>query len=367
MLLAAIDLAATVENEPVLPYPAVGRHLTDLADAALTAALAVAVARVCPDQPVPVRLAVVAMGKSGARELNYVSDVDVVFVAEPADTPDPAGRGDDDGGLQRLLRGRCGAAARGKAGALVRTLESHVTYYKRWARTWEFQALLKNRPATGDLELGEQYRAALMPMVWNASERPDFVADVQAMRRRVEDLVPADLRERELKLGHGSLRDVEFAVQLLQLVHGKADESLHVQGTVEALTALGKAAMSAATTPPISPPRTNSCGCSSIACSCSGSSAPTRCPPSTTRRACAGWPARRICARTAARTRSGSWPVRSSATRCGCAACTPSCSIVRCWIRCRGPGRGLAPRPRRVSSPPWAMRPRRTRWVISRR
>ncbi|MEV5649427.1 bifunctional [glutamine synthetase] adenylyltransferase/[glutamine synthetase]-adenylyl-L-tyrosine phosphorylase [Nocardia sp. NPDC052254] len=239
MVLAGHDLAATVENEPVLPYQQVGRHLTDLADAALTAALSVAVARVCPDEPVPVRLAVVAMGKCGARELNYVSDVDVVFVAEPADTT--ATR------LAAEMMGVAGnaffdvdAALRpeGKAGALVRTLESHVTYYKRWARTWEFQALLKNRPCTGDLELGAQYSAELMPMVWSASERPDFVTDVQAMRRRVEDLVPEDLRERELKLGHGSLRDVEFAVQLLQLVHGKADESLHTQGTVEALTAL---------------------------------------------------------------------------------------------------------------------------------
>lgn len=239
MLLAAIDLAATVENEPVLPYQTVGRHLTDLADAALAAALAVAVARVCPDRPVPVRLAVLAMGKCGARELNYVSDVDVVFVAEPADTTATRLAAE----MMSVASNACfevDAALRpeGKAGALVRTLESHVTYYKRWARTWEFQALLKNRPATGDLELGEEYAKALMPMVWNASERPDFVADVQAMRRRVEDLVPADLRERELKLGHGSLRDVEFAVQLLQLVHGKADESLHVQGTVEALTAL---------------------------------------------------------------------------------------------------------------------------------
>ncbi|WP_225728719.1 MULTISPECIES: bifunctional [glutamine synthetase] adenylyltransferase/[glutamine synthetase]-adenylyl-L-tyrosine phosphorylase [unclassified Nocardia] len=239
MLLAALDLAATVENEPVLPYQVVGRHLTDLADAALTAALAVAIARVCKSGPCPVRLAVIAMGKSGARELNYVSDVDVVFVAEPADAT-----------ATRLAAEMMSVASaaffevdaalrpEGKAGALVRTLESHLAYYRRWARTWEFQALLKNRPMTGDITLGEQYRDAIMPMVWAASERPDFVADVQAMRRRVEDLVPAELRERELKLGHGSLRDVEFAVQLLQLVHGRVDETLHVQGTVEALTAL---------------------------------------------------------------------------------------------------------------------------------
>ncbi|WP_067572811.1 bifunctional [glutamine synthetase] adenylyltransferase/[glutamine synthetase]-adenylyl-L-tyrosine phosphorylase [Nocardia acidivorans] len=239
MLLAAVDLAATVENEPVLPYQRVGWQLTDLADAALTAALSVAVARVCPDREVPARLAVIAMGKCGARELNYVSDVDVIFVAEPADTTTTrlAAEMMSVGGaaffdLDAALR------PEGKAGALVRTLESHIAYYRRWARTWEFQALLKMRPATGDLELGQQYREALMPMVWAASERPDFVTDVQAMRRRVEDLVPADMRERELKLGHGSLRDVEFAVQLLQLVHGKADEALHTQGTVESLGAL---------------------------------------------------------------------------------------------------------------------------------
>ncbi|WP_405180330.1 bifunctional [glutamine synthetase] adenylyltransferase/[glutamine synthetase]-adenylyl-L-tyrosine phosphorylase [Nocardia sp. NBC_01377] len=239
MLLAALDLAATVENEPVLPYQLVGRHLTDLADAALTAALSVAVARVCKDGPCEVRLAVVAMGKCGARELNYVSDVDVVFVAEPADPVATRLAAEMMSvGSQAFFDVDAALRPEGKAGALVRTLESHLAYYRRWARTWEFQALLKNRPMTGDLELGQQYRDALMPMVWAASERPDFVPDVQAMRRRVEDLVPEDLRERELKLGHGSLRDVEFAVQLLQLVHGRVDETLHVQGTVEALTAL---------------------------------------------------------------------------------------------------------------------------------
>ncbi|BDT86104.1 bifunctional [glutamine synthetase] adenylyltransferase/[glutamine synthetase]-adenylyl-L-tyrosine phosphorylase [Nocardia cyriacigeorgica] len=239
MLLAAQDLAATVENEPVLPYQVVGRHLTDLADAALTAALSVAIARVCRDEPCPVRLAVIAMGKCGARELNYVSDVDIVFAAEPADAT-AARLAAEMMSIGSAAFFEVDAALRpeGKAGALVRTLDSHIAYYQRWARTWEFQALLKARPMTGDMELGEQYRAALMPMVWSASERPDFVPDVQAMRRRVEDLVPADLRERELKLGHGSLRDVEFAVQLLQLVHGRVDDSLHVQGTVEALTAL---------------------------------------------------------------------------------------------------------------------------------
>ena len=133
-----------------------------------------------------------------------------------------------------------GLRPEGRSGELVRTVESHVAYYQRWAKTWEFQALLKARAAVGDAELGERYLAALMPMVWVACEREDFVAEVQAMRRRVEQLVPADVRGREIKLGSGGLRDVEFAVQLLQLVHGRSDESLHVASTVDALAALGQ-------------------------------------------------------------------------------------------------------------------------------
>lgn len=239
MALAALDLAPTVENEPVLPFPTVGAHLADLADAALGAALIVATRTVCGDGPAP-RLAVIAMGKCGARELNYVSDVDVIFVAEKADAIATRVAGE----MMRFAADaffEVDAALRpeGRHGALVRTLESHVAYYERWAKTWEFQALLKARWAVGDRELGEQYIAALMPMVWTACERADFVPEVQAMRRRVEELVPAAVRARELKLGTGGLRDVEFAVQLLQLVHGRNDESLHVASTVDALAALG--------------------------------------------------------------------------------------------------------------------------------
>ena len=238
LVLAAMDLAPTVENEPVLPFSAVGAHLADIADAALAAALSVAEARVCGDATPP-RLAVIAMGKCGARELNYVSDVDVIFVAESADQVSARVAGE----MMRLASDaffQVDAALRpeGRHGELVRTLDSHVAYYQQWAKTWEFQALLKARPAVGDAELGKQYIAAVMPMVWTACEREDFVAEVQSMRRRVEQLVPADVRSREIKLGSGGLRDVEFAVQLLQLVHGRADESLHVASTVDALAAL---------------------------------------------------------------------------------------------------------------------------------
>jgi glutamate-ammonia-ligase adenylyltransferase len=239
LVLAALDLAPVVENEPVLPFPTVGEHLSDLADAALGAALTVATRSVCGDDEPP-RIAVIAMGKCGARELNYVSDVDVIFVADPADATATRLAGE----MMRFAGDaffEVDAALRpeGKHGQLVRTLESHIAYYERWAKTWEFQALLKARPAAGDAEVGRQYVDALMPMVWMASQREDFVPEVQAMRRRVEELVPAGVRAREIKLVTGGLRDVEFAVQLLQLVHGRNDASLHVASTVDALAALG--------------------------------------------------------------------------------------------------------------------------------
>ncbi|MGB6162770.1 MAG: bifunctional [glutamine synthetase] adenylyltransferase/[glutamine synthetase]-adenylyl-L-tyrosine phosphorylase [Pseudonocardiaceae bacterium] len=238
--LAAADLAAVVEPElPVLPFERVGQALAELAGGVLRAALAVAVTELTPGGQPP-RLAVIGMGKCGAAELNYVSDVDVIFVG---------GSEGELGGATKLASATMRVASacfevdtalrpEGKAGALVRTLEGHLAYYRRWAKTWEFQALLKARPIAGDAELGARYLAALAPLVWTAAERPNFVAEVQAMRRRVADHVRTELADRELKLGHGGLRDVEFAVQLLQLVHGRTDESLRVASTVQALAAL---------------------------------------------------------------------------------------------------------------------------------
>src|SRR6476659_3187059 len=100
------------------------------------------------------------------------------------------------------------------------------SYYDRWAKTWEFQALLKARPVAGDLDLGHEFTDMVAPLVWGVAGRDGFVADVQSLRRRVVDTIPAREAERQLKLGVGGLRDVEFAVQLLQLVHGRSDESL---------------------------------------------------------------------------------------------------------------------------------------------
>lgn len=245
MRIAAADLAGTFTplkghggTTPV-GYQRTTALLTALADAALTAALAVAIRQVYGDDNPDTALAVVAMGKCGARELNYISDVDVIFVAEDA-TAKATHTASEFMQLGTACFFEVDANLRpeGKAGALVRTLDSHVTYYKRWAETWEFQALLKARPLTGAVSLGKRYVEKLAPLVWEASQRDSFVEDVQAMRRRVLANVPESLRQRELKLGEGGLRDVEFAVQLLQLVHGRIDESLREPNTVEALNSL---------------------------------------------------------------------------------------------------------------------------------
>ncbi|SEF58147.1 glutamate-ammonia-ligase adenylyltransferase [Actinacidiphila yanglinensis] len=231
-------------------------ELADLATATLRAALAIAAVEL-PQDAAACRLAVIGMGKCGGHELNYVSDVDVIFVAEPAEGAD----GDDDTVALRAatrlamrMMGICSDTTaegtiwpvdpnlrpEGKNGPLVRTLSSHVAYYKRWAKTWEFQALLKARPVAGDAALGLDYVAAIRPMVWQAAERDHFVTDVQEMRRRVVDTIPAAQVERELKLGPGGLRDVEFAVQLLQLVHGRSDATLRSATTLTALAELAK-------------------------------------------------------------------------------------------------------------------------------
>ncbi|NHD17319.1 MULTISPECIES: bifunctional [glutamine synthetase] adenylyltransferase/[glutamine synthetase]-adenylyl-L-tyrosine phosphorylase [unclassified Actinopolyspora] len=241
--IAAADLAGVADPDMPQPsYEQVTAWLSDAAVAALRAAWAVAAAEIGGEQQAP-RLAVIAMGKCGGRELNYVSDVDVVFVAESEQDLGAATR------LASTLMRIAGAAffevdaalrPEGNAGALVRTLDGHLAYYRRWARTWEFQALLKARPVAGDSELGQRYAEAVQPLVWTAAERENFVIDVRSMRQKVEQHVPQDQLDRELKLGRGGLRDVEFAVQLLQLVHGRGDETIRSRSTTEALRALGE-------------------------------------------------------------------------------------------------------------------------------
>ncbi|SEE01178.1 bifunctional [glutamine synthetase] adenylyltransferase/[glutamine synthetase]-adenylyl-L-tyrosine phosphorylase [Ruania alba] len=250
-MLLEIATEDLTSDDPEALLPDVAAALAHLAGAALEAALALARAEL-PDRGMGVRLAVLGMGKTGGAELNYISDVDVIYVAEPAgdEAEDVALRTGTK--LAAALARMCSMPSRepalwevdaalrpeGKNGPLVRTLSSHVSYYERWAKTWEFQALLKARHVAGDAQLSAAYLEATRPMVWDAVGRENFVEDAQAMRRRVEDHVPVAEAERQIKLGRGGLRDVEFTVQLLQLVHGRVDPAIRSANTLDALAAL---------------------------------------------------------------------------------------------------------------------------------
>jgi glutamate-ammonia-ligase adenylyltransferase len=251
--LTSFDLEQT---DPVAGIDTVAVALADLAAAALDASLSVARSLVSfsADEVVETRLAIIGMGKAGAAELNYVSDVDVIFVAggtavlateRALDIATQLAkltmRGIHDFGTEPgLWEVDANLRPEGKDGALVRTLESHIAYYDRWAKSWEFQALLKARPLAGDLELGEEYCAAIAPRVWSSASRENFVEGVQRMRERVTANIPREELDFQLKLGPGGLRDVEFTVQLLQLVHGQTDPDVRQAGTLPALAALAE-------------------------------------------------------------------------------------------------------------------------------
>lgn len=231
----------------------VGQALADLTDATVDAAIVLARKglTVDPAELAATKFAVIAMGKTGARELNYISDVDVIFVCEAdgiedhraVDVATKLARATTaiihEPGLEPpLWELDANLRPEGAKGALVRTLESHVAYYERWAENWEFQALLKARAMAGDVDLGARYIDAVTPFVWSSSGRPGFVESAQKMRERVTENIPADQRDIQIKLGPGGLRDVEFTVQLLQLVHGKDDESLRTRDTLTSLERL---------------------------------------------------------------------------------------------------------------------------------
>ena len=249
-------------KDPVGAVSAVAEALADLAAAAIEAGLILARIELS-DQANTVnfpkadvdntRIAVIGMGKCGARELNYISDVDVIYVAEPVSGSIEIDRAleiatkvcsrmmrimDQPDSEPALWQVDANLRPEGKAGALVRSLDSHKTYYERWAESWEFQALLKARPIAGDPDLGNEYLSLTQPKVWESAARDNFVESVQRMRQLVTDNIPSSEVDAQIKLGPGGLRDIEFTVQLLQLVHGRTDSSLRARDTLGAIASL---------------------------------------------------------------------------------------------------------------------------------
>jgi glutamate-ammonia-ligase adenylyltransferase len=220
----------------------VGRALSDLADACVESTLELVGAS--PE------LCVVAMGKLGGQELNYASDIDIIFVTDGDRSADAAAA---EAVLESLrafapegqaYRVDVDLRPEGRSGALVRPLAGYVEYYRRWAQPWEFQALIKARPAAGNVAVGRRLLSHAEELVYPSTVPGERVAAIRSMKERLERHVAQRvLRGRsgeadDVKLGPGGIRDIEFAVQLLQLVHGGADPSVRSPNTLHALSAL---------------------------------------------------------------------------------------------------------------------------------
>jgi glutamate-ammonia-ligase adenylyltransferase len=224
------------------------RRLSELADACARTVLEIVLDEIGTDDPFPRSLAVIALGKLGGRELNYSSDIDLIFVSENTDDEtmhhytrvarrftDAMSALTDEGYLYRVdLRLR----PDGKAGPLVNSEDALRIYYENRGRPWEFQALLKARTIAGDLELGDRVLESLSRLVYSTSLPYSPLEAVGAMRDQIKDHVPAGQRGHNIKLMSGGIRDVEFVAQAMQLMHASARAELRTPTTLVALSKL---------------------------------------------------------------------------------------------------------------------------------
>lgn len=192
--------------------------------------------------------AVIAMGKWGARELNYYSDIDLVFVHEPVEGQDSESRSAALAIASRLVSSLSSPTFDGPAlqidadlrpegsmGPLTRSLDGYRSYYARWGEAWELQALLKARPAAGDVDVGQRFREMADQIIWEQGLDVDALRSIRLLKAQAENAASST----DLKRSRGGIRDIEFTVQLLQLVHGRFDSDLRVKSTLDAIEALG--------------------------------------------------------------------------------------------------------------------------------
>ncbi len=268
--------AATADIDNLWTLAQVTGALSDLAEGALRVATAHLLRAAhdrgdlrLPHPAAPQRgsgFIVLAMGKLGARELNFSSDVDLILVFDP----EPHAYNADALGaiFARLARDLVTLMQQRDAGGYVfRTdlrlrpdpgstplaisLPTALAYYEGAAQTWERAAMIKARPVAGDLALGRRFLEAIRPFVWRRHLDFAAIADIRAMKRRMDDHKDAALRPdgppeqrllgHDLKLGQGGIREIEFCAQMLQLVWGGRNPALRVAATQDALAALGRA------------------------------------------------------------------------------------------------------------------------------
>ena len=239
--IGAADLAGLIE------LGSVTRQLSHLADSVIQTALEIVAGQLDIS---PAGFVVVAMGKLGGGELNYSSDIDLLFLCQ--------GNGDEQTEKwhrlgERLIKALTEPTSEGflyrvdmrlrpwgRVGPLTPTVAGYLRYLRENARLWERQALLRGRPAAGDLGLGHAFLSQIEPLLYAAGAEA-VRREVHAMKQQTESyLRQAGRTWGEVKLGEGSIRDAEFVVQYLQLAHGNRDEDLRTGNTVEAMTRLAE-------------------------------------------------------------------------------------------------------------------------------
>ncbi len=202
------------------------------------------------------RFAVIGMGKLGGQELNYSSDVDVIFVYGEEGNLTPTvthhqfftkvseeivravSAPSEEGNIFRIdLRLR----PEGATGPLARSLESCENYYAEWGETWERMALIKARPVAGDPKLGEEFVQMVQPFVYAKHAGETVIQQMAAIKQRIEsEIVHDDRLTRHVKLGIGGIREIEFIVQSFQILRGARNPALRERNTLRALALLTK-------------------------------------------------------------------------------------------------------------------------------
>ena len=250
LVLAVSDLAGAFDLEKVM------RELSTFADRALHAALAAAIRKRMPDAE-PAGMIGLALGKHGAGELNYSSDIDPILLYEPDQLPRRE-RDEPGEAAQRYAREtvrllsdvtsegyvfrvdlRLRPAA--EVSPLAISLDSAITHYESSALAWERAAFIRARACAGDIGAGEAFLDHIRPFVWRRSLDFGAIDEVRRLTHRIRDEQRGPRSPEpgyNLKLGRGGIREIEFFAQTHQLIHGGRDPSLRVRGTRAALDAL---------------------------------------------------------------------------------------------------------------------------------
>ncbi|MDT9598069.1 bifunctional [glutamate--ammonia ligase]-adenylyl-L-tyrosine phosphorylase/[glutamate--ammonia-ligase] adenylyltransferase [Sphingosinicella rhizophila] len=242
-----------------LPLERIVGSLSDLADSALEKALAAVIAERTPEAETK-GFAIIALGKHGSRELNYSSDVDLIFLFNPATLPrrprEEAGEAavrigqriiellqkrDEEGYVFRVdLRLRPSP----EVTPIALPVDAAISYYETSALPWERAAFIRARAVAGDFVLAHYFLEAIHPFVWRRSLDFGAIGEIQSISRRIRDHYAPGQRFGpgfDLKRGRGGIREVEFFAQIHQLIHGGRDLSLRAPATLDALCALAGA------------------------------------------------------------------------------------------------------------------------------